>query len=91
MLRIPQSQMQTVFNQILLHKGMEPERASLCAQLFTQASLDGVYSHGLNRFPRFIDFIDKGYVDIHARPSLTLSLGALERWDGPGGPGSKEV
>lgn len=88
MLRIPQSQMQNVFEQILLHKDMEPERASLCAQLFTQASLDGVYSHGLNRFPRFIDFIDKGYVDIHARPSLTLSLGALERWDGHGGPGN---
>ena len=88
MLRVSQAKMQSVMEQILLQKGMAAERAALCAQLFTQASLDGVYSHGLNRFPRFVDFIDKGYVDIHAQPSCSLSLGALERWEGNGGPGN---
>ena len=35
------------------------EDAEKCAEIFTQNSLDGVYSHGVNRFKRFIDFLKK--------------------------------
>ncbi len=52
-----------------------------------ESSLDGVYSHGYLRFPRFIDYIKKGYVKIDADPTKTTSLGALEQWDGQLGPG----
>ncbi len=34
---------------VLLKLGFDQERGSLCARLFTDASRDGVYSHGLNR------------------------------------------
>ena len=73
---------------VLIKTGFEKERAELCARLFTDASCDGVYTHGLNRFPRFIETIKNGIVDIHARPELTVSFGALERWDGRQGPGN---
>src|SRR6267154_4283681 len=73
---------------VLLKLGFDQERGSLCARLFADASRDGVYSHGLNRFPRFIEMIKIGLVDIHAQPKLSGSFGALERWDGMRGPGN---
>ena len=67
---------------------MEAGRADLCARLFAEASRDGVASHGLNRFPRFLRMIGNGAVDVHATPVKTASAGALERWDGRQGPGN---
>ncbi len=73
---------------VLLREGMEPARADHCAQLFAHSSRDGVSSHGLNRFGRFVAMIRNGMVDIHARPARVATLGALERWDGRRGPGN---
>ena len=47
----------------VLHKlGFEQQRARLCARLFADASRDGVYSHGLNRFPQFVRMIQNGII-----------------------------
>lgn len=72
----------------MIKAGFDEDRARLCAQLFTDSSRDGVYSHGLNRFPRFLAMIQNGIINIHARPELIDSFGALERWDGRRGPGN---
>lgn len=87
-MRIPYETMVAEFIRVLLKKGFTPERADLCARLFAGASLDGVYTHGLNRFPRFISNIDAGYVKVDAEPVLAESVGSLERWDGMLGPGN---
>jgi 3-dehydro-L-gulonate 2-dehydrogenase len=76
------------FRSVLERQGFTAERAELCSRLFAEASRDGVYSHGLNRFPLFIDYIRKGYVRVDAEPVLTEQLGVLERWDGGSGPGN---
>jgi 3-dehydro-L-gulonate 2-dehydrogenase len=68
--------------------GLSADRAALCARLFADATLDGVASHGLNRFPRFIQMIRSGLIDVHAQPKLVAARGALERWDGGCGPGN---
>lgn len=73
---------------VLTKVGFEPERAQLCATLFAETTRDGVYSHGLNRFPRFMEQVRQGVVDIHARPTLVAARGAIERWDGHRGPGN---
>jgi 3-dehydro-L-gulonate 2-dehydrogenase len=73
---------------VLVREGMEPERADQCARLFADASRDGVASHGVNRFPRFVTMIRNGMVDIHARPVCAATRGAMERWDGRRGPGN---
>jgi 3-dehydro-L-gulonate 2-dehydrogenase len=73
---------------VLLTKGFEPERAELCARLFAETSRDGIYSHGLNRFPRFIHMIEKGVVDVKAEPVCIAGHGAVERWNGKRGPGN---
>jgi len=73
---------------VLLHIGFSEDRADHCATLFTESSLDGVYSHGLNRFPLFIQYIRKGMVAPNATPSLNQSLNNFENWDGNSGPGN---
>jgi 3-dehydro-L-gulonate 2-dehydrogenase len=72
----------------LRRAAMEAARADLCARLFAEASRDGVASHGLNRFPRFLRMIANGVVDVGATPVRIASFGALERWNGRRGPGN---
>ena len=72
----------------LIKAGMAGDRAGACARLFAEASRDGVASHGLNRFPRFLRMIANGVVDVAASPVRVAGAGALERWDGRQGPGN---
>lgn len=86
-LRVSYQQLEQTLRQILLNKGFEQERAQLCARLFARASLDGVASHGLNRFPQFLEMIAQGLVQVNARPALQYAFGPFERWDGQQGAG----
>lgn len=76
------------FTSILLNLGFSKERAALCAELFAKSSLDGVPSHGLNRFPSFIEMVKEGHVSKDAEPALEEGFGFFERWDGNLGPGN---
>jgi 3-dehydro-L-gulonate 2-dehydrogenase len=87
-MRIPHDMMTREFERILKSRGVADIDARDAAQMFTEASLDGVYSHGVNRFPRWIEFIDKGYIDIQAKPALVSAMGAFERWNGNRGMGN---
>jgi 3-dehydro-L-gulonate 2-dehydrogenase len=73
---------------VLKGRGMEAGRAELCAQLFAETDRDGVYTHGVNRFPRFVRMIDAGGIDVRAEAGVAARAGALERWDGRRGPGN---
>lgn len=88
MQRVSFEQMHSELVRVLLSVGFQPERAELCAELFAGASRDGVYSHGLNRFPAFIKGIKAGFIDVEATPSRIDGAGMLERWDGHLGPGN---
>ena len=72
----------------MLHLGLEGGRAALCARLFAETTRDGVYTHGLNRFPRFAAMVANGCIDVSAEPTRVAGAGALERWDGHLGPGN---
>jgi len=87
-MRVPFDELHDTLRRALLATGIEADRAALSARLFAEASRDGVASHGLNRFPRFMRAIGRGIVDVHARPERIAAHGALERWDGRGGPGN---
>jgi 3-dehydro-L-gulonate 2-dehydrogenase len=87
-LRIPYALLAETLAGVLLRRGFTPERAALCARLFAETARDGVYSHGVNRFPRFVRMIANGSIDINAAPRLVAQSGALERWDGKRGPGN---
>src|SRR5579871_6311984 len=87
-MRVPYSQLFETLERTLLKEGLKRSRANRCAELFAQSSRDGVYSHGLNRFPLFIAMIRTGVVDINATPELVSACGPIERWDGRVGPGN---
>lgn len=87
-MRVLYETMYQEFYRVLVKKGFTIERAELAAKLYADASRDGVYTHGLNRFVKFIASMEKGCVDIHAVPALKESLGVLERYDGKKGPGN---
>jgi 3-dehydro-L-gulonate 2-dehydrogenase len=72
---------------ILTKYHFSDDKALLIADTYTQSSCDGVYSHGLNRFPLFIDYVERGLVDVTADPEKIASFGSLERWDGRQGAG----
>jgi len=88
MLRIPFAELASTLAAVLVRTGFEPNRAEHCARLFAETTRDGVYSHGVERFPRFLDTIRIGSVDIHATPERLHQFGSLERWDGRRGPGN---
>lgn len=87
-MRIPFAEMKAEFKRVLLKKGFSEERADEAAQLITETSCDGVYSHGVNRFLRVIEYIDKGYIDVKAVPTKIDGIGGFERWDGHLGMGN---
>ena len=84
---ISSQQMLERFTSILLTIGFTKERADECAAIFTENSVDGIYTHGVNRFPRFVQYVKDGYVLPEAIPSLKNKFGAIEQWDGNLGPG----
>jgi 3-dehydro-L-gulonate 2-dehydrogenase len=86
--RIPYEEVEDRLATVLERLGFDGDHARLCARLFAETSRDGVYSHGLNRFPRFVEQIRQGVVDPRARAERVAGWGAIERWDGRGGPGN---
>ena len=72
---------------ILRRYNFPEEKAGLLAHTYTQSSCDGIYSHGLNRFPLFIEYVERGLVNVTADPEKAASYGNFERWEGKSGPG----
>ena len=87
-MRVSYDELRQTLRRALLKVGFEQGRAELCARLFADTDLDGVYTHGLNRFPRFLEMIGSGVVDVSARPACVEAHGAFERWDGRAGAGN---
>lgn len=88
MLRISYDELSGALRRAIEKTGMPPERADRCARLFADTTLDGVTTHGIARFPRFMRMIGNGSIDVHATPERVEALGAMERWDGRRGPGN---
>lgn len=72
---------------ILIQEKVSVAKSRQCAGIFTANSIDGVYTHGINRFARFIAYIRKGVVRHDADPVLAGKTIAIEQWDGRAGIG----
>lgn len=77
----------TVLTRVLVGLGFAPDRARRAATIFAESHADGVASHGLNRFPRFVRQVRAGHVRPAAEPERIASFGPWEQWDGRLGPG----
>ena len=87
-MRIPFDELKDTLRAILEKRGMEREDAELSSYLFVSSSADGVYTHGLNRFPSYVSMIDRGFIDVSAKAVFESRIGVIERWDGKKGPGN---
>ena len=86
-MRISFETLQSEFKRVLISLNFTEEKANLCATIFAENSRDGVYTHGLNRFPVFVKFVKDGLVRPEAEPTKETTFGSLEQWNGNLGPG----
>src|ERR1700679_2337378 len=86
-MRVAFETLKSEFKRILLPIGFNEQKAERCALTFAENSRDGVYTHGLNRFPTFVQFVKDGLVKLDAEPVIEGAFGFLEQWNGNSGPG----
>lgn len=72
---------------ILEKGGFARESAQRLATIFSETTFDGVFSHGINRFPRFMDDVLSGTIVPAAVPEKIGGVNGFEQWDGHRGPG----
>jgi 3-dehydro-L-gulonate 2-dehydrogenase len=81
-MRIPFEELKAQIKKAMLNAGLSEEQAEVCSQTHAESSRDGVYSHGLNRVPRFVDYVKKGWVNLDGKPELIKGIGCMENYDG---------
>jgi len=87
-LRIPFEEVKATLKDILIARHNTPEpHAEEVASVLTQNSLDGVYTHGINRFMALIHSIELGSVLPNETACRVSGLGGYEIWDGRAGFG----
>ncbi len=87
MKQISSKKIQEVLFKLFIKYKFSKDKANLLANVYTESTLRGVNSHGINRVPLFIEYIEKGIVKVNAEAEKVESFGAIERWDGHLGPG----
>jgi 3-dehydro-L-gulonate 2-dehydrogenase len=85
--RISFNQMKDVLFKLFIKYNFTETKAKLLADTFTESTLSGVRSHGINRVPQFLEYIEKGLVNIDTEAEKVAGFGNIERWDGNHGPG----
>lgn len=79
--------MESEFNRILLKYNFREDKAQKLAEIYTINSLEGVYTHGVNRFAKFIKYVIDGYIKPEKEPVCIHKAGSIEQWNGQLGPG----
>lgn len=86
-MRLSFEEIQQEIKRVFMKYGLTEEKADICARIHTESAYDGIYSHGTNRVARFVDYIQKGWVDVNADPTLEKDCGAIRVYNGNMGPG----
>lgn len=86
-MRIYKDQMQETLYKLFIKNKFAEDKARFIAKIYTENTLDGVNSHGINRVPLFIEYVKNGSVKIEAEAEKVASFGMIERWDGKLGSG----
>mgnify|MGYP005759698595 CR=1 FL=1 len=82
MLRISFERAQACMKYVLMVHGCPEEKAEKTAHEMARNSLEGVYTHGINRFSRLIRNIQEGIVRPEAEPAVEGRFGAMEQING---------
>src|SRR6188474_3890646 len=80
-------QMDTIVS-VLRGLGAKEEDAFIQADVWTEADLRGIHSHGVQRLPVMVTRIQKGLLKVDAKPEKTWSTGSVLNIDGKDGFGT---
>ena len=75
MIRVKYDDLLNEFRRVLESRGFSGKAAEDAATVFAQNSLDGIYSHGINRFSRVVEYLDKGEIDPKVLPTTVSTQG----------------
>ncbi len=81
------NELKDLFISKLIKYNFSGDNLEILAEIFTDNTFAGVESHGINRFPGFIQCVVNGSVKVNVSPSKIISFGAFERWNGNYGAG----
>jgi 3-dehydro-L-gulonate 2-dehydrogenase len=86
--RIPADQLIAHLTALIAAEQVPKSRARRLAELYTQASADGVWSHGVHRVPGLLALLRaRAIAQTQNDPRLIAAFGSLHRYDGLGGLG----
>lgn len=80
-------EMRRVLEAVFKNHNFSREQAKCLAEVHTENTLNGVFSHGINRIPQFIQCVKEGLVNPRAEAKTVERFGSIERWDGQGASG----
>src|SRR5512134_3018088 len=80
-------QMDTIIA-VLRGLGANEDEAFIQADVWTEADLRGIHSHGVQRLPVMVTRIQKGLLRVDAKPVKTWSTGSVLNIDGKDGFGT---
>ncbi|MFA6690022.1 MAG: 3-dehydro-L-gulonate 2-dehydrogenase [Sphaerochaetaceae bacterium] len=86
-MRLTYEQVTDTMQKKLTAYGTPDDQADLVSKQIARNSLEGVYTHGINRFPRLIYNIKAGIVKPGNTPKLMHSFQSMENYDGQLGLG----
>ena len=79
-MQIPSDQMQDVLYKLFIKYKFPEVKARSLAKVYTDSTLDGVSSHGINRVPLFIKYVEDGIVKVDAEAEKVEAFGSMERF-----------
>lgn len=86
-MRVKYEELKNEFKRVLISRGFDEDKADAAASVFADNSLDGIYTHGINRFPRVVEYLDHGTILPDNIATCEESFFAFERWNGHRGFG----
>lgn len=85
--RINSKEMKDMLYNLFLKHNFSEDKSTIMANVFTENSLSGVNSHGINRVPLFLEYVKKGFIHTENEAEKVENFGSIERWDGNLGSG----
>lgn len=86
-MRLKYEEIKAEITRVFVKYGLSEEKAAACAEIHTESTYDGVFSHGVGRVARFAEYLENGLVDPAGEPELEKEAGAIRIYNGHRGPG----
>lgn len=81
-MKVSYEKLKETIKSALINNKVDEKRAEIMAKVHADSTLKGVNSHGINRVPRLVKFINDGLINLDGEIELKKAKGACEVYDG---------